>query len=46
VAYDGAGFPGKDVAQIKGAPDRIIKLYMYQAKAGMLGEQNKEPVDM
>lgn len=43
---DGSGFDGKYVAHVKGAPDRMIKLCKYQYKAGVLGEDNKEPIDM
>ena len=45
-ANDGNGYDGKYVAHVKGAPDRMIKLCKYQAKAGILGEDNKEPIDM
>jgi len=44
-ANDGNGYAGKYVAHVKGAPDRMIKLCKYQAKAGILGEDNKEPID-
>jgi magnesium-transporting ATPase (P-type) len=43
---DGNGYSGKYVAHVKGAPDRMIKLCKYQAKAGMLGEENQEPINM
>lgn len=43
---DGEEFVGKYVAHVKGAPDRMIKLCKYQYKAGLLGEENKEPIDM
>jgi magnesium-transporting ATPase (P-type) len=43
---DGNGYKGKYVAHIKGAPDRLITLCKYQAKAGLLGEVNQEPIDM
>jgi len=43
---DGSGYDGKYVIHAKGAPDRMIKLCKYQAKAGMLGEENQEPIEM
>lgn len=43
---DGTEFDGKYVAHVKGAPDRMIKSCKYQYKAGILGENNKEPIDM
>jgi magnesium-transporting ATPase (P-type) len=33
------------VVHVKGAPDRMIKVCKYQAKAGVLGDENKEPID-
>jgi magnesium-transporting ATPase (P-type) len=33
------------VVHVKGAPDRMIKLCSHQAKAGLLGEDNKEPIN-
>jgi len=45
-ANDGNAYDGKLVAHVKGAPDRMIKLCKYQAKAGMLGDENKEPIDL
>jgi magnesium-transporting ATPase (P-type) len=33
------------VVHVKGAPDRMIKLCSHQAKAGLLGEENKEPIN-
>jgi len=44
-ANDGNAYDGKYVAHVKGAPDRMIKLCKYQAKAGVLGEENQEPID-
>jgi len=44
-ANDGNGYNGKYVAHVKGAPDRMIKLCKYQVKAGLLGEENMEPID-
>lgn len=43
---DGSEFDGAYVAHVKGAPDRMIKLCKYQAKAGLLGEGQREPIDM
>jgi len=43
---DGPGYDGKLIAHVKGAPDRMIKLCSHQAKAGQLGEENKEPINM
>jgi len=40
--YDG----GKYVAHVKGAPDRMVNLCKYQARAGVLGEENKEAMDV
>jgi len=34
------------VVHAKGAPDRMIKVCSHQAKAGMLGSENKEPIDL
>jgi magnesium-transporting ATPase (P-type) len=46
TANDGNGYNGKYVAHVKGAPDRMIKLCKYQFKAGVLGEENQEPINM
>ena len=44
---DGTSVAGDELlVHAKGAPDRMIKLCKYQAKAGMLGDENKEPVDL
>jgi len=43
---DGAEDPDNYVVHVKGAPDRMIKLCSHQAKAGVLGEDNKEPINM
>jgi len=43
---DGVGCDGKYIVHAKGAPDRMVALCKYQAKAGMLGEENKEPIDV
>lgn len=34
------------VVHAKGAPDRMIKVCSHQAKAGLLGDENKEPIDL
>jgi magnesium-transporting ATPase (P-type) len=44
-ANDGSSHNGTYVVHAKGAPDRMIKMCKYQAKAGLLGEDNKEPID-
>ncbi|EEC43755.1 predicted protein [Phaeodactylum tricornutum CCAP 1055/1] len=46
VENDGAGNDGSLVVHVKGAPDRMVKLCSTQAKAGLLGEGNKEPINM
>lgn len=33
------------VVHVKGAPDRLIALAAFQAKAGVIGEEHKEPID-
>eukprot|EP00549_Striatella_unipunctata_P000211 CAMPEP_0118684492 /NCGR_PEP_ID=MMETSP0800-20121206/6675_1 /TAXON_ID=210618 ORGANISM="Striatella unipunctata, Strain CCMP2910" /NCGR_SAMPLE_ID=MMETSP0800 /ASSEMBLY_ACC=CAM_ASM_000638 /LENGTH=1012 /DNA_ID=CAMNT_0006581207 /DNA_START=48 /DNA_END=3086 /DNA_ORIENTATION=- len=43
---DGNDYGGKYVAHVKGAPDRMIKLCKHQARAGLLGEENEEPIDL
>jgi magnesium-transporting ATPase (P-type) len=43
---DGVGYDGKYIVHAKGAPDRMVALCKYQAKAGMLGDENKEPIDV
>eukprot|EP00544_Gedaniella_sp_CCMP2646_P007002 CAMPEP_0202479932 /NCGR_PEP_ID=MMETSP1361-20130828/115_1 /ASSEMBLY_ACC=CAM_ASM_000849 /TAXON_ID=210615 /ORGANISM="Staurosira complex sp., Strain CCMP2646" /LENGTH=1011 /DNA_ID=CAMNT_0049107307 /DNA_START=60 /DNA_END=3095 /DNA_ORIENTATION=- len=42
---DGAGYDGQYIVHAKGAPDRMVALCSHQAKAGLLGEENKEPID-
>jgi magnesium-transporting ATPase (P-type) len=46
MANDGNRYTGKYVAHVKGAPDRMIKMCKYQAKAGILGEEHQEPINM
>jgi len=46
VENDGNGYDGKYVIHAKGAPDRMIKLCKYQAKAGVLGKDHEEPIDI
>ena len=36
---------GKLVAYVKGAPDRMVKQCKFQAKGGVAGEDNLEPID-
>jgi len=36
---------GKYIAYVKGAPDRMVKQCKYQAKGGVAGEENHEPID-
>ena len=36
---------GKYIAYVKGAPDRMVKQCKFQAKAGVAGEDNVEPID-
>ncbi|KAL7536936.1 hypothetical protein ACHAXR_011497 [Thalassiosira sp. AJA248-18] len=36
---------GKYVAYVKGAPDRMVKQCKFQAKGGVAGEENVEPVN-
>ncbi len=43
---DGEGYAGKYIVHVKGAPDRMVKLCSHQAKAGLLGDKNKEPIDV
>lgn len=45
-ANDGKVPEDEYIVHAKGAPDRMIKLCSSQYKAGMLGEENKEPIDM
>jgi len=42
VAADNAP-EGKYMAYVKGAPDRMVKQCLYQAKGGVAGEENLEP---
>ena len=42
---DGAGYDGKYIVHAKGAPDRMVALCSTQYKAGIVGEEYKEPVD-
>uniref|UniRef100_A0A7S2IHA3 P-type sodium-transporting ATPase4 n=1 Tax=Helicotheca tamesis TaxID=374047 RepID=A0A7S2IHA3_9STRA len=42
---DGPGLDGKYVVHAKGAPDRMVNYCAYQAKAGLLGEEYREPID-
>jgi len=42
---DGPGMEGNYVVHAKGAPDRMVNYCAYQAKAGLLGEEYKEPID-
>jgi magnesium-transporting ATPase (P-type) len=43
---DGNGYEGKYVVHVKGAPDRMVKLCKYQARAGILGKDYEEPINM
>jgi magnesium-transporting ATPase (P-type) len=43
---DGPGFGGKYIVHVKGAPDRMVKLCSKQAKAGMVGDNYAEPINM
>lgn len=36
---------GKYIAYIKGAPDRMVKLCKTQARAGLAGDENAEPIN-
>jgi magnesium-transporting ATPase (P-type) len=45
VENDNEMIDDKYIVQVKGAPDRMIKYCKYQAKAGLLGESNQEPID-
>ena len=42
---DGSEYDGKYVVYAKGAPDRMVNLCSHQAKAGVVGEANKEAID-
>ena len=46
VENDGTGYYGQYVVHVKGAPDRMIKVCSHQARAGMVGEEDKEPIDI
>jgi magnesium-transporting ATPase (P-type) len=46
VENDGPGYDGKYIVHVKGAPDRMVTLCSRQAKAGILGDNNTEPIDM
>jgi magnesium-transporting ATPase (P-type) len=46
VENDGPGYDGKYIVHVKGAPDRMVTLCSHQAKAGMVGDDNKEPIDI
>ncbi len=44
---DGTSVPADEyVVHAKGAPDRMIKMCSHQAKAGILGKENKEPINL
>jgi magnesium-transporting ATPase (P-type) len=45
VENDGLGYDGKYIVHVKGAPDRMVTLCSRQAKAGMVGDDNTEPID-
>ena len=42
---DGAEYDGKYVVYTKGVPDRMVQMCSTQAKGGMMGEANKEPIN-
>lgn len=44
-AVDGPGFDGEYVVHVKGAPDRMVAMCSHQAKGGMMGKENQEPID-
>jgi magnesium-transporting ATPase (P-type) len=46
MANNGNGYTGKYVAHVKGAPGQMIEMCKYHAKAGILGEEHQEPVNM
>jgi len=46
AANDGNVPSDEYIVHAKGAPDRMIKLCNSQFKAGLLGEENKEPINM
>ena len=42
---DGAEYDGKYVVYAKGVPDRMVQMCSTQAKGGMMGEADKEPIN-
>ena len=43
---DGPGYDGEVIVHVKGAPDRMIAMCSHQAKGGVLGKDNMEPIDV
>jgi magnesium-transporting ATPase (P-type) len=44
-SVDGPGYDGKYVVHVKGAPDRMVPLCKYQAKAGLVASDQVEPIN-
>jgi magnesium-transporting ATPase (P-type) len=42
---DGDSYDGEYVVHVKGAPDRMVAMCSKQAKGGLLGKENEEPID-
>jgi magnesium-transporting ATPase (P-type) len=42
---DGDGYDNEYVVHVKGAPDRMVAMCSKQAKGGLLGKDNEEPID-
>ncbi|CAB9525266.1 Sodium/potassium-transporting ATPase subunit alpha [Seminavis robusta] len=42
---DGPGYDDDLIVHVKGAPDRMVALCSHQAKAGLMGVENMEPID-
>jgi magnesium-transporting ATPase (P-type) len=44
-SVDGPGYDGKYIVHVKGAPDRMVPLCKYQAKAGLVASDQVEPIN-
>jgi potassium/sodium efflux P-type ATPase len=42
---DGDGYDDELVVHVKGAPDRMVAMCSHQARGGLLGQDNQEPID-